>query len=112
MKTKLFLVIITFLSLNLISAQTVDIVTELSSPNAIAFNGDELFISEYGANKLSKIDITDTPPTATDVLTGLNGSYGLLFNGNELYFAEYLGNKMKRKLFLTSRYLTSLKMLC
>ena len=47
-----------FISINYSFAQTTDVVTELKSPYVLAFKGNDLYISEFNDNKISKIDIT------------------------------------------------------
>lgn len=69
-------------------AQTTDVVTGLSNPRGLAFHGNELYIAEFGANRISKIDVTDTNPVVTEVVTGINGPYDLDFKDNLLFIAE------------------------
>ena len=90
-------ILTTVLFLNCISliAQT-DIITGLDFPNGLEINGNDLYIAEYDGNKISKINITATTPTATDVVTGLSGPAGIVLNGNDLYIAEYDGNKISK----------------
>ena len=71
-----------------INAQTSDVVTGLDLPQGILLNGNELYIAETDAGKISKINITDSSPIITDVITGLNTPRQILLNGNELYIAE------------------------
>jgi hypothetical protein len=64
-----------------------DVVTNLNGPVGLAFKGNELYIAENGAGKISKIiDITATTPAVMDVVTDLNLPTKLAFKNNELYF--------------------------
>ncbi len=63
--TTIFLIGITNLK-----AQTIDVVTGLDNPLTLTLNGNDLYITESGSGKISKIDITDPTPTPTDVITG------------------------------------------
>ncbi|GGD14937.1 hypothetical protein GCM10011368_16100 [Hyunsoonleella pacifica] len=80
---------------NKIDAQTT-VITGLNRPIGLVLNGNNLYISEIEGNKISKIDITATTPTATDVVTGLNRPIGLALNGNDLYIAEQYANKISK----------------
>ena len=73
-----------------------EVVTELDSPNGLAFNGNDLYIAEYSANKISKIDITTGSTTPTDFVTGLFGPEVLALNGNDLSLAEIPANKISK----------------
>jgi len=67
----------------------------LNGPDGLALNGNDLYISEYYGDKISKIDITATLPTiAVDVIAGIDGADGMVFNGNDLYVAAYWENKI------------------
>ena len=97
MKQIYSLITILLLTSNSFYAQTAtDVVTGLSGPFGLAFDGNDLYVSEFNGNKISKIDITTTTPTATEVVTGLNGPYGLAPNGNDLYVAELTGNRISK----------------
>ena len=48
-----------------------------------------MYIVDYGNNKISKINLTETTPSLTDVVTGLSGPTGLAINGNDLYIVEH-----------------------
>ena len=56
--------------------------------------GNEMYIAETAANKISRIDITDTTPTTTDVVTGLTGPAGVALKDNILYISDLLENKI------------------
>ena len=82
-------------NINLI-AQTIDVITELSNPNAIEIDGNNLYIAEFEGNKISKINITDSSPVAVDIVTNLNGPSGIILIGNYLYISELNGNKISK----------------
>ena len=79
-----------------INAQTSDVVTGLDLPQGILLNGNELYIAETDAGKISKINITDSSPIITEVITGLNDPQGILLNGNDLYIAELGSGKVSK----------------
>lgn len=96
MKQKLlFLLLLITINLN---AQVVDVLTTgLNDPAGLAISGNTLYIAEaFGANKISKIDISSASPTKTDVVTGLSDPDGLAISGNTLYIAEYEGDKISK----------------
>ena len=66
----------------------IDVVVGISSPIGLAFRGNELFIAEWGAGKISKIlDVTANIAEVIEVVTGLNLPTKLAFKGNALYFS-------------------------
>ncbi|NQY08397.1 MAG: T9SS type A sorting domain-containing protein, partial [Flavobacteriales bacterium] len=79
------------------SPTATDVLTGLNLPAGLLFIGNDLYIAEYGANKILKIDVTDASPIATDVVTtGIAGPFGMEVNGNDLYIAEFGGNKISK----------------
>ena len=96
MKQKLFF-LLTVLAINL-NAQVIDVLTTgLTDPAGLAISGNTLYIAEsFGADKISKIDISSATPTKTDVVTGLAGPDGLAISGNTLYIAEIQGDKISK----------------
>ena len=88
MKQIYILALITFITCVKISAQTTDVVTGLDNPNFIKVKNNELYISEFTGNKISKIDLNAITPTTTDVITNVIDPYGIQFNGNDLYISE------------------------
>ena len=84
-----------FLNLPL-GAQVTSVVEGQGFPYALLLNGNELYFSDLEGNKISKIDITISSPSAVDVITGLNGPVGIAFKGNELYIAENSGGKISK----------------
>ncbi len=95
MKTIYYFSIILFLNSFSLAAQN-DLITGLNQPVGLALSGDYLYIAEYGAGKISKINITDQTPIATDVVIGLDGPGSLLLIGDYLYIAEYDGDKISK----------------
>jgi len=84
-----------FSSLPLV-AQTTDVVTGLSNPTGLAFHGNELYIAERSANRISKIDVTDPNPVVTEVISNLAAPNYLIINGNDLYIAEFDENRISK----------------
>lgn len=64
--------------------------------------GNDLLISEYSNNKISKINIMDINPVAEEVVTGLTGPTGLVLNGNDLYIAEQDTFKVSKFTYATT----------
>ena len=96
MKQIYVLTTILFIGITNLNAQATDVVTGLNKPYALVLNGNDLYISEFNGNKISKIDITDATPTAIVVVTGLSSPTGLAISGNDLYISEYLANKISK----------------
>lgn len=95
MKQILFKICCLCMFLNL-SAQTTDVINSgLIGPIYLARNGDDLFISEFLGDRISKINISgSTAPNLTVVATGFDGPQGLLMDGNTLYIAESEGGEI------------------
>ena len=72
------------------------ILTALNGPGEILLVGNDLYITQFGGEKVSKIDITDPNPTAVDVVVGLGGPFNLLLNGDFIYVTEFSGGAIKR----------------
>ncbi len=70
-------------------AQLVDVVTGLDFPYGLALDGNDLYISQALANKISKIDISLPNPPIVDVAT-VSVPLALFLDGDELYFSEEL----------------------
>ncbi len=77
-----------FSLLTTVSAQTTEILTGLSNPRGLAVNGNDLYIVEIAANRVVKIDLTQTNPTPVEVVTGLDTPRELVFNDDTLYITE------------------------
>ena len=95
MKYFYFLFPLFFLSYININAQE-DVITDLNRPIGLVFNGNDLYFTEADIGKISKIDITETTPTAIEVFSGLSSPYTLALNGNNLYIAEYGADKISK----------------
>jgi hypothetical protein len=61
----------------------------LSHPYGLAFKNNDLYIAEYGANRISKIDITDPTQTVTTLTetTEFSGPISLSISGDYLYYS-------------------------
>jgi hypothetical protein len=75
---------IILLNLQFIIAKTTDVATGLSFPIRLAINRNELYISEYGTDSISKIDITATPEGNAPI----EAYHGLLKKGRQRF--EYI----------------------
>lgn len=69
-------------------SQTVTTVTNnLTNPLGLSLDGNDLYIGEWGAGRISKVDITQPLPVLpSPVLNGLTSPTGILVIGNYLYF--------------------------
>ncbi len=70
-------------------AQT-DVITGLENPVNIAIHGDDMYVmvGPYGAPKIVKIDLTETPPVAVDFISGFGiTAGGLVLYNDALYLA-------------------------
>lgn len=81
-----FLLTVFAVSLSLFSQTVETVSTGLSAPLGMALNGNDLYVGQWGAGTISKIDISQPLPIpVTSVLSGLNSPTGLLVIGNHLY---------------------------
>ena len=62
-----------------------DVITGLNYPAKIAFEGNDLYFTQYYSHKVSKIDITDNSQSIIDVATGIDECWNLLLNNDILY---------------------------
>jgi hypothetical protein len=69
------------------SPSVVEVVAGLNNPYGIAFDGNDLYISEFGENKVFKIDVTEDSPSTTDVVS-ISGPDKLIIDGNNLFIAS------------------------
>jgi len=94
---KQFYIFITLLLTSFsLTGQTTDVIL-LSGPfYGMISNGNDIYIAENGANKISKIDTSLPTPTATDVITGVDTVYELVLNGNDLYIGETGTDKISK----------------
>lgn len=77
-------------------SSSTEIVDGLSYPYEMVLNGNDLYVAEAGANRVSKIDISEPTPTLKEVATGLSAVTGLLLNGNDLYMGVYNAGKISK----------------
>lgn len=91
-------VLFTFFILNNIqvNAQFTDLITGLSCPCGLTFKDNDLYFSESGAGKVSKINLIGNNPTPVIVISGLKGPSSLSFKNNELYIGESSGDKISK----------------
>ncbi|APY00578.1 LamG-like jellyroll fold domain-containing protein [Lacinutrix venerupis] len=81
------------IQVDLSSGGFVTYISGLQNPYGLAIKGDDLYVSELGTSRISKIDVTTTPALTT-VITGLANPRGIAFYGNNLYVAEYSANRI------------------
>lgn len=86
--------IFSFTTIDLYS-QTTDVITGLSGPRGIVLDGDDLYIAEVDGNKVSKINVSASNPSATDVVTGLY-TFRLALSGNQLYISQPQANLISK----------------
>lgn len=67
---------------------TENYITNLDRPFSLAKKGNDLYMSEFTANKITKFDLTNLTET-TVVDQGLSQPSKILFDGDILYIAEY-----------------------
>ena len=67
-----------------LNAQTIPVVQYPHQPSGLAFHEDILYIAEYDANSISKVDITNQnlPLSSESYITNLGEPYGLAINHN------------------------------
>ncbi|WP_310994038.1 T9SS type A sorting domain-containing protein [Aequorivita marina] len=94
MKKIYLLFLIFLLSYFSIQAQTIDVVTGISTPSRLLINGNDLYFST--TSEVFKIDITQTSPTPTSVVSGLNAATGMAMAGNTLYIAEFNAGRISK----------------
>lgn len=73
----------------------------LTTPNPMITDGNDLYVGYYYSDKVVKFDLTNPNTPPVDVATGVNRPYGLAMKDNMLYISEFGGNKIS-KLNLTS----------
>ncbi|MGB0176972.1 MAG: hypothetical protein ACPF9D_07390, partial [Owenweeksia sp.] len=81
-------------------AQTTVAVNNLSLPVGLAVNNNDLYICQFGAGTISKIDLSQPIPimasTTTDFVTGLTSPTRMLLIGQEIYFSELQNGKISK----------------
>ncbi|MFT5602180.1 MAG: DNA-binding beta-propeller fold protein YncE [Flavobacteriales bacterium] len=80
----------------IIKGQLSTYVTDISLPTSIAFQGDSLYVCEYGSDLVSIYDCSGITPLLVDSITGLNGCAKIVFHNNFAYVAEYLDSKISK----------------
>jgi len=79
------------------SAPTPELVIDgLISPAGLAVNGNDLYVAEFSAGRISVIDMSSETPTREDFVTGLNTPNFLLLDGNFLYYSDNNDNVVAR----------------
>ncbi|MFC7357334.1 T9SS type A sorting domain-containing protein [Jejudonia soesokkakensis] len=89
MKYYYFLTLVLLLCFAGVSAQVVEVTTEVINPKGLLLHGNELYIAESGPGRISKIDISDPNAMPSIVIDGLNEPRELALIGDDLYIAEW-----------------------
>lgn len=77
------------------TAQVVDVVSGVNNPGAVVLDGNDLYITEQGSNKISKADISQPTPMPVDVsTTGFALPWGAVLNGNDLFVSNQGSQKV------------------
>lgn len=85
-KAKQFTLILFLISLSINAQLTQVNVQGLSNnPSKGVVYGDYLYFTRYTADKISRIDLTQTNPTLEDIFSDISLPYGLVLDGDELY---------------------------
>ncbi len=62
--------------------------SSLSEPIGLVLKGTNLYVSEYSNDKITKIDLSESPVAVTTFATGFFLPAGMTLNGNYIYVAE------------------------
>ncbi len=81
-----------FFSTVALNAQVEDVVLNLDEPFRLLRSGNTLYFSE--ADRISKINITDSNPVPVTVVDGLFRPQGMALDGNSMYIAEFDGGRI------------------
>ena len=73
-----------------------DVINNLSLPEGIVINGNELYFAEFNMNQISKIDISNPNPIKTIVATGFSGPSGIALIDDFLFVAEWTSGKISK----------------
>lgn len=86
---KNYILLFAFILSYSINAQTTTILSGLSQQDGkFELVNHDLYIVQEEFDKIIKIDISQSNPTATDVITGLNNPKSIVITGNTAYIAE------------------------
>lgn len=68
----------------------------LTTPNPMITDGNDLYVGYYYSDKVVKFDLTNPNTPPVDVVSGVNRPYGLAIKDNKLYISEFGGNKISK----------------
>lgn len=68
----------------------------LTTPNPMITDGNDLYVGYYYSDKVVKFDLTNPNSPPIDIVTGVNRPYGLAIKDNMLYISEFGGNKISK----------------
>ena len=86
-----------FLGSKTYSQNTISVFQDnISTPNPMITDGNDLYVGYYYSDKVVKFDLTNPNTPAVDVVTGVNRPYGLAIKDNMLYISEFGGDKISK----------------
>ncbi|WP_175620814.1 Vgb family protein [Chryseobacterium schmidteae] len=68
----------------------------LTTPNPMITDGNDLYVGYYYSDKVVKFDLTNPNTPPVDIATGVNRPYGLAIKDNTLYISEFGGDKISK----------------
>ena len=77
------------IDLTLDDPKPVAVLNNLNTPIGLLIHGDELYVAEFSANQVLKINVVKENAVATKVATGLGGPISMAISNDELYISEY-----------------------
>lgn len=78
------------------TAQTSNVIKDLNGPSGIVIHNDNLYIAEWNAGKISKMNLKNKSESATDFLVGLTKPSDMILYKNHLYFSEQDVHRISR----------------
>lgn len=81
---------------HLVTAQVTEIVNGLEGPDALLISDGYLYVTEYNAGRVSKLNLNDPQAEVVTVVTGLDFPNGIYLNGNDLYISESGANQVSK----------------
>lgn len=68
----------------------------LTTPNPMITDGNDLYVGYYYSDKVVKFDLTNPNTPPVDIATGVNRPYGLAIKDNTLYISEFGSDKISK----------------
>ena len=73
---------------------TEDIITGLEAPSSMCFYNNDLYVAEYNANTIIKINPHVEDPKKQIVTNNINSPSDIIIYNDELYIVEFFSNKI------------------